>query len=229
MAKILHIETSTEICSVCLSENELPLYSKETHQGYLHASFLTTYIDLCLKKGDTKMKDLDAVAISAGPGSYTGLRVGVSTAKAICYAMDIPLIAVDTLKSIAWKMKTDLNESNNKNTLLCPMIDARRMEVYTALYDMDLNPIVPTKALIINDKEFDVHNKWGNHFVIAGNGSEKTKEILSNFNIHYLPTQCAASHMVVLALEKYRDHQYENLAHYVPNYLKMPNITTSKR
>ena len=229
MTKILHIETSTEICSVCLSENEIPMYSKETHQGYQHASFLTTYIDKCMKISRVKMSDLNAVAISAGPGSYTGLRVGVSTAKAICYAMDIPLLSVDTLKSIAWKMKNSLKNNNNKKTLLCPMVDARRMEVYTALYDWNLKEVSPTKALIINEKEFDEDTKWSDHFVIAGNGGEKTREIISHWGMQYLDTKCSASHMVVLALEKYKAKNFENLAHYVPNYLKMPNITTSKR
>lgn len=229
MAKILHIETSTEICSVCISENENPLFTQETHEGYQHASLLTSFIDKCLVTSGLKMNDLNAVAISAGPGSYTGLRVGVSTAKAICYAMDIPLVAVDTLKSIAWGMTQHLNNSNNTNTLLCPMIDARRMEVYTALYDINLNEIAPTKALIINDKAFDSDNRWSNHFVIAGNGAEKTKEIINDFKIKYLDTQCSAAYMVALALDKFSNKNFENLAHYVPNYLKMPNITTSKR
>ena len=229
MTKILNIETSTEICSVCISENDIPLYSKETHEGYQHASFLTTYIDHCLKISGVKMKDLNAVAVSAGPGSYTGLRVGVSTAKAICYAMDIPLLSVDTLKSIAWKMKHNLKDNNSLNTLFCPMIDARRMEVYTALYDINLTEVSKTKALIINEKEFDTETKWSNHFVIGGNGAVKTKEILSNWNPKYMATYCSASQMVELALEKYKAKNFENLAHYVPNYLKMPNITTSKR
>ena len=229
MAVILHIETSTQICSVCISKNETPLFTMETTEGFQHASLLTSYIQKCLDSSGMKMKDLNAVAISAGPGSYTGLRVGVSTAKAICYAMDIPLIAIDTLKSIAWKMMHANIKLNNKNTMLCPMIDARRMEVYTALYDSNLNLHSPTKALIINEKEFDTKNKWSNHFVIAGNGSGKTKEILNKHDIVYLDTVCSAAHMVELAFKKYTAKNFENLAHYVPNYLKMPNITTSKR
>ncbi len=229
MTNILHIETSTEICSVCISENEIPLFTKETHEGFHHASLLTSYIQKCLDASNLKMADLHAVAISAGPGSYTGLRVGVSTAKAICYGMDIPLLSVDTLKSIAWKMKQSKNKFNNANTLFCPMIDARRMEVYTALFDNDLKVICPTKALIINDKEFDENNKWSNCFVIGGNGAKKTKILIEKFEVNYLDTQCSAAHMVALALEKYSAKSFENLAHYVPNYLKMPNITTSKK
>jgi len=176
MAKILNIETSTEICSVCVSENGNVLAIAESHEGYNHATNLTMFIQKCLEESKLQMQDLDAVAFSQGPGSYTGLRIGVSAAKGICYALNKPLIAVDTLSAIA-------NECASKeqleNALFCPMIDARRMEVYTALFNYKNEKVKDLEALIVDSESFQTEFNEGKQIVFCGNGSEKCKSVIT--------------------------------------------------
>ena len=148
MALILNLETATTVCSVSLGKDGKLLALKEQNGDYSHAENLTLFIEDVLKQANVKFSELDAIAVSKGPGSYTGLRIGVSTAKGLCYSLNIPLIAIDTLKSLAVGIKnSDLKIRNSD--LLCPMLDARRMEVYCALFDNSLNYVRETSAEII--------------------------------------------------------------------------------
>ena len=148
MAYILNIETATDICSVAIAENDTLLSLAETTESFQHATQLTHLIDTCLRDTKLKMKDLAAVAVSQGPGSYTALRVGTSTAKGIAYALQLPLIAVDTLQSLAFAG----SQLVQKDVLYCPMIDARRMEVYTAFYNYKNMAVTETQAIIVDRK-----------------------------------------------------------------------------
>ena len=156
MSLILCIETATPVCSVALSKNGEILSLKETARKNSHSEVVTLFIDDLLRENKIQYTDLNAVAVSKGPGSYTGLRIGVSTAKGLCYALDIPLIAINTLRSMAYDMaEIYLKERKaSENILFCPMIDARRMEVYSAIYNKDNNEVRETKAEIIDKNSF---------------------------------------------------------------------------
>ena len=152
MACILHIETSTDTCSVAVSQDGLNIYDMADTEGRNHAVVLADFVRDALSFADSHAIPVDAVAISKGPGSYTGLRIGVSLAKGVCFARQIPLIAVDTLKVLCVPLL--LRESLPENALLCPMIDARRMEVYCALYNRALRTVQDTKALVVDENSF---------------------------------------------------------------------------
>jgi tRNA threonylcarbamoyladenosine biosynthesis protein TsaB len=148
MALILNLETATKSCSVCLARDGKPLAIKEAWSDqYSHAEQLNQFIETVMQEANFSLSDLDAVAVSAGPGSYTGLRIGTSTAKGICYALEIPLISVNSLKALASLSKAD-------EGYICPMFDARRMEVYAAIYDKELNTLMPTAAVVVDDQSF---------------------------------------------------------------------------
>src|SRR5471030_2964914 len=151
---ILQIETATTVCSVALSKDGVVLAVKQMDQRNIHAEVITLYIEELLTTTGTKYSDLDAIAVSCGPGSYTGLRIGVSTAKGLCYALDKPLIAVETLKAMADGMMAQLKDQLAENTLLCPMIDARRMEVFTAVFNNKSEQVTPTAELIVDADSF---------------------------------------------------------------------------
>ena len=151
MATILNIETSTEVCSVSISKNGELLCMKETVEGMSHSQLLTVFIEELLAENNLELNQLDAVAVSKGPGSYTGLRIGVSVAKGLCYGLDIPLLSVNSLEIMGKHSALHLDQYSNENALFCPMIDARRMEVYTALYNSKGEEIKPISAEIIED------------------------------------------------------------------------------
>jgi tRNA threonylcarbamoyladenosine biosynthesis protein TsaB len=215
---ILCIETSTTVCSVALTDNNLVLDFREVNEGFNHAEKLTVFISEVLQSASVNIKDLDAVAVSSGPGSYTGLRIGVSVAKGICFAIDKPLISISTLELMALIASKNIKEKI-LNQLFCPMIDARRMEVYCALYDKDLNCISPPTAVIVTDEFFyDKSNK--NSIAFFGDGAEKCRAVFKD-NFVFIPDIFpSAKFMAELATNKFEARQFENLAMFEPFYLK---------
>ncbi len=227
MALILAIETATEVCSVSLALNGLCLAESSIDSGNSHASMLHVLVDKILKETGKTTKDLDAIAISKGPGSYTGLRVGTSAAKGFCYVLNIPLIAINTLKSLSnlALVQTELP----KNTLLVPMIDARRLEVYTAVYTQRLETIQKTHALVLDSEAFN--NLLENHtLAYFGNGSDKAKQFLTQTEAIHIPNiKLNASGLCRLAEEKFQQNKFEDLISFEPLYLKDFIGTTPKK
>ncbi len=217
MAIILHIETATEVCSVAVANNYKLLALKETEGGNSHSANLTIFIEEVMKQAGLTLKDLDAVAVSKGPGSYTGLRIGVSVAKGFCYGLDIPMIAVDTLKAMAWSA----SDGNDADVLYCPMIDARRMEVYAAIYDKNNNTFREVKADIVDELTYKEYLDK-NIVMFFGNGAEKCREILTAHpNARILDNNFTSSvGMITLAADKYEHKQFEDVAYFEPFYLK---------
>ena len=220
MANILHIETATQVCSVALSANGILLQLLESCEKNSHSATVTNFIDRVMKSAGMAFKELDAVAVSKGPGSYTGLRIGVSTAKGICYAVDKPLIAVGTLLSMAAGVREGL-ESRGFPTLLCPMIDARRMEVYCALYDAEGHELREVMAEIIDENSFGSELER-DRIIFGGEGAEKCREVLgSRPNAAFLDGfKASARYMQGLAAGKFEKQEFGNLAYFEPFYLK---------
>jgi tRNA threonylcarbamoyladenosine biosynthesis protein TsaB len=218
MPNILCIETATTVCSVALSTDE-KIFSREINEGFSHAEKLTVFIDEVVRDSKLRYKDLNAVAVSNGPGSYTGLRIGISAAKGLCFALDIPLISVSTLQAMAQGALNKL-PGNSESFLLCPMIDARRMEVYSSLFDRRLNNITQTEAIVVDENYYsDFKNEKIFYF---GDGAEKCRSILeNNESFLFLPGIFLSSvFMIDLAAEKYLNNNFENLSIFEPNYLK---------
>ena len=216
---ILHIETATTMCSVALSAGIEILAFKELNERNIHASQITLFIDEVMKKADKNYADLNAIAVSKGPGSYTGLRIGVSTAKGLCYALDIPLIAVDTLEAMAIGI-LQYNPEISPNSWLCPMIDARRMEVYTAIFDTNLKLLADVSAKILDEHTFDQFFAE-KKLIFFGDGAAKSRQLyLNQSNYLFLEFECSAAHMIPLAVNKYQSVQFENTAYFEPFYLK---------
>ncbi|MCB0402823.1 MAG: tRNA (adenosine(37)-N6)-threonylcarbamoyltransferase complex dimerization subunit type 1 TsaB [Flavobacteriales bacterium] len=226
MALILGIETATKICSVALSDGEQLLALKEEGGAYSHAEKLNGFIQDVLKDAGLTLNQLDAVAVSKGPGSYTGLRIGVSAAKGLCYALNKPLLAVDTLQAMALRMQGEDPDAD----LYCPMLDARRMEVYTALYDSDHVASTPITAKIINGDSFsDILAT--NRVVFFGDGAEKCRELLevnpnAKFSKEGLPS---AAFVNRLAYQKFLNGHTEDVAYFEPYYLKDFIATVPKK
>lgn len=218
MSCILSIETSTEVCSVAMSENGQCIFKKEDHSGPNHAVSLGVYVDEALSFTDNHAIPLGAVAVSCGPGSYTGLRIGVSMAKGICYGRDVPLLAVPTLEVMA--VPVLLNHEIEDDALLCPMIDARRMEVYSAIYDRALKQQREIRADVVDGdtyREFlDRHPVY-----FFGNGAAKCMETINHPNAHLIKgIEPLAKYMFPLAERKWVQEEFEDVAYYVPFYLK---------
>ena len=226
MACILHIETSTDVCSVALSEDGAILFTKEDFDGPQHAVTLGVFVDEVLSMADSHAKPIDAVALSCGPGSYTGLRIGASMAKGICYGRNLPLIALPTLKvmSVPILLMADLPE----DALLCPMIDARRMEVYAAIYDRALNPIKEVSADIITADSYAEYLR--EHPVyFFGNGAAKCKEDITHQNARFIDDiQPLARWMFPLADRAFLDGTFQDVAYFEPFYLKEFVATIAK-
>ncbi|MDP1728377.1 MAG: tRNA (adenosine(37)-N6)-threonylcarbamoyltransferase complex dimerization subunit type 1 TsaB [Bacteroidota bacterium] len=218
MNLILCIETSTEVCSVALAQNGKTIGLLHIEQGNEHASKLNGLVQELLLKAGYGLNQLDAVAVCKGPGSYTGLRVGVSAAKGFCYALDIPLIAIDSLTSLA----AYFVQHNNldQNALLIPMIDARRMEVYTAVFNQKLNMLAPIEAKVIGQDSFtELLNRQ--ELVFFGNGAEKCKANITHKNAVFVDgIHCSASGLCLLANEAFINNSFENVAYFEPYYLK---------
>ena len=214
MPFILSIESTSPICSVALSSNSNVLAIRETSENN-HSTILTQFVIDVLKEAGLKPEDLDAVAVSKGPGSYTGLRIGVSAAKGLCYSIDIPLISVDTLYALA-----NIARPKYPDCMLCPMIDARRMEVYTAVYDSNMNEIEHVEAKIIDSESFkDI--LFDNKVIFLGSGTSKCKDILISENaVFNLDFQVSARNLVTIAEQKFEKSIFEDIAYFEPFYLK---------
>ena len=219
MSCILHIETSTSVCSVAVSEDGKVIFDKDDRTGNNHAEALGSFVDEAMSFADSHAIPLDAVAVSGGPGSYTGLRIGVSMAKGVCYALDIPLISVSTLELMCVPVLLRYDDME-ENALLCPMIDARRMEVYASLYDRALKPVRDIQADVVDS---DTYRKWLDERPVYffGNGAAKCIETINHPNAHIIDgIEPLAKWMMPLAEKKMLNNIHEDVAYYVPFYLK---------
>ena len=226
MSKILNIETSTTVCSVSISENGTCKCFRENFNGNNHSELIGVFTQEVLAEAGLKPQDLDAVALSIGPGSYTGLRIGTSFAKGLCYGTDIPLITIPTLKIIAQNAKEKYNIEDD--ALLCPMIDARRMEVYCCVYDSKLNEVHATEPQIIDENSFaDILKDKKVYFF--GNGAAKCKQYITSENAIFLEEvyQLATS-MIALSEEAYTNNYFADVAYFEPFYLKAAHVTVPK-
>ena len=218
MSCILHIETSTKVCSVAVTEDGAVLFEKVDKSGPSHAVQLGVFVDEAISYIDNHGIPFDAVAVSQGPGSYTGLRIGVSEAKGLCFGLKVPLISVPTLELLA--CTTMFRNYFEEDVLYCPMIDARRMEVYSAVYDNALNDVVPVGAYVIDEHTFSdlLDNR---RIVFSGNGSTKCKDVIKHRNAIFVEGIVPlATDMLALAERAFRNGQFEDVAYFEPFYLK---------
>lgn len=219
MSCILNIETSTNVCSVAVSQYGSCIFNKEDHEGPNHAVILGVFVQEALSFIDSHAIPLDAVAVSCGPGSYTGLRIGLSMAKGICYGRDVKLIAIPTLELMCVPLLLG-EKINEENALLCPMIDARRMEVYSQFFDRALNEVRSISADIVENNTYDdILAQQPVYFF--GNGAEKCHEVLTHRNAHIIEGIVPlAKNMYPLAEKRMANEQFEDVAYFVPFYLK---------
>ncbi len=222
MSYILNIETATKNCSVALAKEGKTILCKEiAEEGYSHAERLHVFIEEIIKEVGITFQDLIAIAVSQGPGSYTGLRIGVSAAKGLCYALDIPLIAVDTLQVLA-------SQATVSSGLIIPMLDARRMEVYSAVFTSNYNKRRAVQAEIITENSFEELEET---LYFVGDCAEKCKPVLTKDNFVFLSDIKfpSAKEMSVISFEKYQKNETVDVAYFEPYYLKDFMITTSKK
>ena len=214
MALVLNIETATTNCSVSLSKDgEILVLKEDNSPGYSHAETLHVFIDDVFKMSKIKPVDIDAVAVSKGPGSYTGLRIGVSSAKGLCYALNKPLIAIDTLRSLA-------HQVNARDGFIVPMLDARRMEVYASIYNSKLELHRTIEAEILTEESYKSILETNKVYFI-GNGVEKTKSIIQHPNAIFIEGKLpSAKEMGLLSELKYQKSDTEDVAYFEPYYLK---------
>lgn len=237
MSRILLIETATEVCSVAIAVDGAVVALVEELQAPSHAALLTLQIEQCASMSGIPLATLDAVAVSSGPGSYTSLRVGASVAKGICYALDKPLIAVNTLLALAWASREEPSIVNRSpSTVFVPMLDARRQEVWLAVYDAELRTIAAEQPLILENNLFEnfiqqnLSGAGGKTLVTAGNGSEKLKNVPPHENVVFSPVKkCSARHLSALAERFFQQTDFQNVAYFEPFYMKAPNITTPSK
>ena len=222
MSLILHIDTAVQSASVCLADGKTILGTLVNPSEKESASWLHLAIRDILAQNNLAANQLKGIAVSAGPGSYTGLRVGMAAAKGLCYALSLPLISINTLQMMAAAVK----ESNAD--LLCPMIDARRMEVFTALYNTALQEVLPSTNWILDENTF---GEWlqSNRIVFFGNGSEKAANVINHPNASFVHIKANASAMVLLAAEKFAQDQFSDLAYTEPFYGKAFHSPISKK
>jgi tRNA threonylcarbamoyladenosine biosynthesis protein TsaB len=234
MAKILNIETATSLCSVVLSVDGLPLAKREIHEEKSHAAKLTAFIEEILYETGLHMNELDAVAVGKGPGSYTGLRIGVSTAKGLCYGAGIPLIAVNTLNILIKQVQISgtLDQvvfPDRERALLCPMIDARRMEVFTCITNCSGEEIEPVEAKIIDSSSYQ-HLLSQHTMIFFGSGMEKCQNVLSHPHAFFISgIQPHSEALALLAEDSFNKGALENIAYFEPFYLKDFIATTPKK
>lgn len=226
MALILNLDTSTSVCSVALCRDGKVEALRENNEGLNHSVLLGTYIDEVLEEAGTAPGGLDAVAVSMGPGSYTGLRIGVSMAKGLCFGTGRPLIAVPTLQALAQSVAARLGD---REAWYCPMIDARRMEVYTAFFDADNRTMAATTAEIIDGGSF-AEVMAARKVYFFGNGSDKVKDTLTSPNAHFVGgVETSAAYMATVAEQKFAAGEFEDVAYFEPFYLKDFIATTAKK
>ena len=226
MAYLLHIESTSTVCSVAISENETLIAMKEINNGFSHAENLHLFIQDALQQSHLNINQLNAISISSGPGSYTGLRIGFATAKGLAYALNIPLIKVDTLKSLS----KSVLDSIKKDVYYCPLIDARRMEVYYALHTNDLNEIQKPNNLVITQESINIFI-LDKAIYFFGDGLEKSKLVLNTLNEIYFIENImpSAKHLIPLAYQKFIENDSEDLAYAEPFYLKDFFFTTPSK
>lgn len=231
MRNLLLIESGTNVCSIAIAKEGVVIGIKESTDEKAHASQLTSFINEIIKETNVSISSLDAVVVSKGPGSYTGLRIGVSAAKGICYAADKPLISIGSLDSMVYGA-ISLYESviaESSIDFICPMIDARRMEVYTALYNKSLNKVKDTEAVIVEESTFK--NLLSNSRILFfGNGAVKCRDIINSPNAVFIDNfSPSAQFMIPLAIKAYDERLFENTAYFEPYYLKDFVATVSKK
>ncbi len=236
MALILNIETGTDICSVALSRNKELIALRESTEGRDHARKLGVYIEELLHENHLEADELDAVAVGKGPGSYTGLRIGVSTAKGLCYALGIPLIGVSSLEALAHVATEDfeagildIEDEEWPTARLCPMIDARRMEVYAQVFDTTLHPLNEVAAHIIEPDSFKEFIDGKHPFIIFGGGAAKCVDTLPAQGVKLVSVTPSARGLVEPAFDAFQAKRFEDVAYFEPFYLKDFVVTTSRK
>jgi tRNA threonylcarbamoyladenosine biosynthesis protein TsaB len=226
MATILNIDTSTQVCSVALTAEGTVVFNREDYQGRNHAALLSGYIDDALKTMKEKELTLDAIAVGIGPGSYTGLRIGLSEAKGLAYALGVPLIGVNTLETLA--VTVMFSDFFGENVRFAPMIDARRMEVFTAVYDMALNHVMEPQPLILDGDSYHDILEQG-PVIFCGDGSEKSRAVITHPNANFITEiYPLAQNMMALSERAFRRGEFLDLAYSVPLYLKEFQTTKPK-
>lgn len=221
MAFILSLETATPVCSVALHDKGALLAHFSLFLEKSHSAYLTEMVHDALRYANRQLAELDAVALSEGPGSYTGLRIGASAAKGLCYALDIPVVTINTLAAHAYTVQAMGIAQPPQTGLLCPMLDARRMEVYSALYTHELKPVAPTSPVVVNEEAYHEYLNQGLVYFF-GNGAAKCKPVLSlhpnaRFVDGIVPSAASVGQ---LAIEKVQAGTFANLAYFEPFYLK---------
>ncbi len=234
MSVILCIETGTGVCSVALAGDGKMFALRENGPGRDHARNVAVYVDEILKENGMTPAELDAVAVSQGPGSYTGLRIGVSFAKGLCYAAGIPLIAVGSLESLAYAALEEhqaglLDVADWDKTVLCPMIDARRMEVYTQVFDSTPKPLTEVAAEVVAAESFSAFIGHGHQFLIFGDGAAKCAEVLPREGVRFVDIAASARGLCAPAQRKFDAGITEDIAYFEPFYLKDFVVTVSKK
>lgn len=227
MALLLNIDTATEFASVCLSEENKIISILESRDQKNHASFLQPAIEQICQTSGVKLKDIDAVSVTSGPGSYTGLRVGLSSAKGLCYALNKPLILINTLEVMAQAAMLAYQGPGKSNYLFCPMIDARRMEVFTAIYDLQFQVIMQPCARILTENSFE-EELSAHTLIFSGSGSFKMKKQPGHINGIFIDTIHNASNLASRALNAFHNQKFGDLAYSEPDYLKEFYTATNK-
>jgi tRNA threonylcarbamoyladenosine biosynthesis protein TsaB len=224
MSKILSIETSIAVCSIAIHEKGKLIALAELHQDNVHGSKLVPLIKSLLEQADYSISSLDAIAVAQGPGSYTGLRIGVSTAKGLAFAHDLPLIGVDSLDGLGRQLVGQVEEGS----YIIPMIDARRMEVYAKVLDFNGETIDALKPVILEEGVFGNFLAAGNVYFL-GNANQKTKELLNDENAIFIDRLNSAGSLGELAYQKFLNKDFEDIAYFEPNYLKEFMVLKSKK
>jgi tRNA threonylcarbamoyladenosine biosynthesis protein TsaB len=224
MPLILAIESSTEVCSVSLFRGQGLLGSTELQQSNVHAHKMSIIIDQLITHTGIDLADLNAVAVNGGPGSYTGLRIGVSIAKGLAYALSIPLIAVDALEGLAYQALPFIGE----NDFVIPLMDARRMEVYMAIYGYGGQVLEKSQPLVLDHNPFDTYLDKGKVYFV-GDGVEKSKNVLAHPNARFLQVGCTSRSVAAIAMDRFNEGIFEDIAYYEPNYLKEFRVIQSQK
>lgn len=230
MAVILNIETSTDVCSVALTSEGQVLDHRENYEGQTHATLLSQYVKDMLDYARTRELKIDAIAVSIGPGSYTGLRIGLSEAKGLAFGLQVPLIGVNTLQlmTVSTMFNHFVDEDSDK-LLYVPMIDARRMEVYTAAYSTALEPVLVPQAMILDENSFSHLLEQNYLLIVMGNGSDKARQVLTRDGVRFIPgIKPVAVDMLALAEKAWREQQFLDVAYSTPLYLKEFQATRPK-
>ena len=232
MDNIILIETSTELCSTAMASEGKIISYRESDRPRTHASLTAVFIDEMLRETGLKVQDCAAVCVSMGPGSYTGLRVGVSTAKGLCFGAGIPLLATGTLDALVWQGITGEYFRNSQGDpdfrYIIPMIDARRMEVYTAVFSPDGKQVTDTEAKIVDGSSFAEQLAAG-HVLFIGDAADKCRTVITNPNAHFIQCCPKASSMLVPAMAEYKEKRFKDVAYFEPFYLKNFVATTSRK